>query len=839
MAFDRFNQSAKEIISLSEKIARELNQNYVGTEHLLLAILTKRDTIAAQSLLSQGLEYDEIYTIVKNIETIDGGTQFSGFTPRVKSIFDQSMQISRKMGLEYVGAEQLLLAILEQRDSIGVIILQEMLGINIKEVVAFIINYLGYGGGKPQGFHEDMDFDSQGNPFKPQGESQYVEKYGRDLTKMAKEMKLDPVIGRENEIARVIQILSRRTKNNPVLIGEPGVGKTAIAEGLAQRIVDGEVPETLRNKRIVTLDLASMIAGSKYRGEFEERLKGLIEEVIEDENIVLFIDEMHTIVGAGASEGSVDASNILKPALARGELQTIGATTIDEYRKYIEKDSALERRFQPVTVPEPTEEDTVKILEGLRDKYEAYHGVKIPEEAIKAAVELSVRYISDRFLPDKAIDLIDEASSKVRLRYATQPGDISEMESKLEKATKEKQEAVSLQNFEKAAKLRDEEKALKEELTKAKEGWKQKKELGSKVLTYDDIADVVSMWTGIPVSKLSMEETEKLLNLEENIEKKVIGQSEAVKVLSNAVRRARVGLKDPKKPIGTFIFVGPTGVGKTYLAKTLAESLFGDEDALIRLDMSEYMEKHSVSKLIGSPPGYVGHEEGGQLTEAVRRRPYSVVLFDEIEKAHPDVFNILLQLLDDGRLSDSKGRVVDFKNTIIILTSNVGSSNVKTNALGFRASDDDRDSAEKAKAEERINQELRRTFKPEFLNRIDDIVVFEALTEEEIFEVVKIMIKDLDKRLENIDIDIDVREDAMKLIASAGYDKEFGARPLERTIKSLVENKLSEEILLGNVKSGDRVIIDAKDGEIVFSTADKEQKEENDDKDTDDNSGNL
>ncbi|MDO5707113.1 MAG: ATP-dependent Clp protease ATP-binding subunit [Andreesenia angusta] len=819
--FEKFNKSARDIIAKSEEIAKELNQKYVGTEHLLMAILTKRDTIAAQSLLSQGIEYGEIKKIVENIESLDQEDVFTGFTPRVKGIFDASIRVSRSMGFEYVGAEQLLIVMLEEKDSIGVIILKEMLGININEVISFILNYLGHTHNKHSSGFDDHNIDMDSNLMFKMGEesqSQNVEKYGRDLTKMAKDAKLDPVIGREDEINRVIQILSRRTKNNPVLIGEPGVGKTAVAEGLAQKIVEGDVPETLKNKKIVTLDIASMIAGSKYRGEFEERIKGLIDEIKEDENIILFIDEMHTLIGAGASEGSVDASNILKPALARGELQTIGATTIDEYRKYIEKDSAFERRFQPVNVAEPSEEDSIKILIGLRDKYEAHHGVKIPEEAIEAAVELSVRYINDRFLPDKAIDLIDEASSKVRLRYATQPVDISDMESELERVTKEKQEAVNLQNFEKAAKLRDKEKELKEELVKAKDNWKHKKEIGSKSLSYDDIAEVVSMWTNIPVSKLSVEETEKLLNLEERIHQKVIGQDEAVKVLSNAVRRARVGLKPRNKPIGTFIFVGPTGVGKTYLTKVLAESLFGDEDALIRLDMSEYMEKHSVSKLIGSPPGYVGHDEGGQLTEAVRRRPYSVVLFDEIEKAHPDVFNILLQLLDDGRLSDSKGRVVDFKNTIIVLTSNVGSSNIKKNSLGFRASNSDVDSEEKAKIEEKINNELRRTFKPEFLNRIDEIVVFEALTEEEILEVVKIMIKDLEKRVRDIDIDIEMSEKAMKYIASKGYDKEYGARPLERTIKTLIENKLSEEILLGNINSGDKVEIDIDNGEIRFNS---------------------
>ena len=809
--FDRFNESARKVIEDSKEISNKLNHKYVGTEHLLLAILKGEGTLASEILRAFGLSYDAMEKIVSEIVIVDEGGQFEGYTPRTKKIFENSIQVSVNLGNNYVGSEHILLSILLDEESIASVIIKDMMGVDVRSIRTEIVERLASSFGSGDKDYEDFEEMGMND-----GTSN-IDKYGRDLTAIAKSSKLDPVIGRDSEIDRVIQILSRRTKNNPVLIGEPGVGKTAIAEGLAQKIVDGDVPEILKNKKVVTLDLASMLAGSKYRGEFEERLKGMMEEIIEDENTILFIDEIHTIVGAGASEGSVDASNILKPALARGELQTIGATTIDEYRKYIEKDAALERRFQPVRVSEPSEEDTIKILQGIRDKYEAHHGVNIPDEAIEAAVELSVRYITDRNLPDKAIDLIDEASSKVRLRYATQPKEINELESKLEKISKEKQEAINSQNFEKAADLRDEEKSARSLLDKEKEDWKHKKQIGSSSLTYDDIADVVSMWTGIPVSKLSMEEADKLLNLEKNIHKKLIGQEDAVKALSNAVRRARVGLKAPNKPIGTFIFVGPTGVGKTYLAKTLAESLFGDAEALIRLDMSEYMEKHSVSKLIGSPPGYIGHDEGGQLTEAVRRRPYSVVLFDEIEKAHPDVFNILLQLLDDGRLSDSKGRVVDFKNTIIILTSNVGSSVVKKNALGFKTTDDIESDKEKESTREKINEELKRTFRPEFLNRIDDIVVFEALTEPQILEVVKVMIKDLEERVKNIDITISVSDYAIKLISSKGYDKEFGARPLERTIKTLVENKLSEEILLGNIKANDSVLIDVKEDKIVFN----------------------
>lgn len=805
--FEKFNESAQHVIYLSQENAKELRHQYVGSEHLLLGILEEPGTIAFEVLDAFEVQYQEVRSLILDMVGVGNSSKVTGFTPRTKKIFELSIDEARKLNQSYVGTEHLLLGIISEGEGVASVILRNILDIEPEKIREMLLSYIGNDGLEgASGYGKS----SSGTPN--------LRKYGRDLTEMARESKVDPVIGREDEINRVIQVLSRRTKNNPVLIGEPGVGKTAIAEGLAQKIVQGEVPEVLKDKKLVTLDLASMVAGAKYRGEFEERLKDVMEEVQKSKDVILFIDEIHTMVGAGASEGSIDASNILKPALARGELQTIGATTIDEYRKYIEKDAALERRFQPVKVSEPSPEDSVKILEGLRDRYEAHHGVKIPEEAIKAAVELSTRYITDRFLPDKAIDLIDEAASKVRLRAATQPSSINGLEAKIEKLSKEKEEAINVQNFEKAAEIRDQEKETKEELRKAKDDWSQKKELGSKALTYDDVADVVSMWTGIPVAKLSAEETDKLLNLEENIHKKVIGQDEAVKALSNAVRRARVGLKDPNKPIGTFIFVGPTGVGKTYLAKALAESLFGDENAMIRIDMSEFMEKHSVSKLIGSPPGYVGYEEGGQLTEAVRRRPYSVVLFDEIEKAHPDVFNILLQLLDDGRLSDSKGRTVDFKNTVIILTSNVGSSNIKKNALGFSTSSSEKeDKQEKEKARETINAELKRTFKPEFLNRIDDIVMFNALTKEEILQVVQLMIKDLEKRLKNIEINIAVSDKAKEYISSKGYDKEYGARPLERTIKSLIENKLSEEILKGDISSGDDVLIDYDGEQITFN----------------------
>jgi len=644
-----------------------------------------------------------------------------------------------------------------------------------------------------------------------------LDQYGTDLTYLASEGQLDPVIGREKEIERVIQILSRRTKNNPVLIGEAGVGKTAVAEGLAQRIQEGNVPELLKDKKIVTLDMPGMLAGAKYRGEFEERLKNVMSEIKKNKDIILFIDEMHTIIGAGAAEGAIDASNILKPALARGEIQAIGATTIDEYRKHVEKDPALERRFQPVNVGEPSKEETVQILFGLRDRYEAHHKVRITDGALRAAVELSDRYITDRYLPDKAIDLIDEAASRVRLQAFTAPPDLKEMESRLEDLHKEKEEAVMNQNYEKAAQIRDEEQKLKNQLEEMKSNWAKKSTVNTETVKEEEIAHIVASWTGIPVKKLTEEEADRLLNLEETLHKRVIGQDEAVKAVSRAIRRARAGLKDPNRPVGSFIFLGPTGVGKTELCKALAEVLFGDEDAMIRLDMSEYMERHTVSRLVGSPPGYVGYDDGGQLSERVRRKPYSVVLFDEIEKAHPDVFNILLQILEDGRLTDSKGRTVDFKNTVIVMTSNVGAHSLrKQKSIGF-GSGDNMAASEYQKMKDNIMEDLKKTFRPEFLNRLDETIVFHSLEEDHLKQIVKIMVDSVSARLEEKDIYLEVTDAAKEFMTSEGFDPTYGARPLRRVIQRLLEDNLSEEILAGRVKVGDRVKVDVKDGKLVFN----------------------
>ncbi|SCG84140.1 Chaperone protein clpB [Proteiniborus sp. DW1] len=805
--FGRFTERAQKAIYLAQEEARQLAHNYVGTEHLLLGLIREKDGIAANVLTNMGVNLETVRNFVINIIGYGNqGGEVQGYTPRTKRVFELSFVEARDLGHNYIGTEHLLLGLMKETEGVAAVILKGM-GIDLDKVREEVINMLN-GNYSRQG---------QGSGPHKASNTPTLNKFGRDLTALAGEEKLDPVIGRDKEIERVIQVLSRRTKNNPCLIGEPGVGKTAVAEGLAQLINSGEVPELLKDKRVVTLDLASMVAGAKYRGEFEERLKKVMEEIREAKNIILFIDEMHTIIGAGAAEGAIDASNILKPALARGEIQTIGATTIDEYRKHIEKDTALERRFQPIMVEEPTVEDTIKILEGLRDKYEAHHMVKITDEAIKAAAELSARYITDRFLPDKAIDLIDEAASRVRIKTVTAPPDLNQLEAKLEELSQEKEAAVSSQDYEKAAKIRDEEKRIREELKQKQDGWKQQKQSASSEVGYEEIAHVVSIWTGIPVKKMSVEESEKLLNLEEILHKRVIGQEQAVSALSSAVRRARVGLKDPGKPIGSFIFVGPTGVGKTYLAKSLAEALFGDEDAVIRIDMSEYMEKHSVSKLIGSPPGYVGYDEGGQLTEKVRRRPYSVLLFDEIEKAHPDVFNVLLQLLDDGRLTDSKGRVVSFKNTVVIMTSNVGASTLKKQkTLGF-AAPTDVEKAEYEKMKDNITDELKRTFRPEFLNRIDEVVVFHPLGEEHINKIVDVMVKDLEKRLERLNLHIDITEEAKNFIGKEGFDPSFGARPLERAIRKLVEDQLSEEMLKGNISRDDTILIDFNGEKLTFN----------------------
>jgi ATP-dependent Clp protease ATP-binding subunit ClpC len=804
--FGRFTESAQKVMLLAQQEAQKLRHNYVGTEHLLLGLLEEDEGIAAQSLKNAGLNVDILREqIVKAVGYGSYETDILGFTPRTKRVFELGFLEARNLGNNYIGTEHILLGLLEEGEGVAVVVLRS-LGVDVEKLREDVIEMLTENNMKAsQG-------DGRGKSSTPN-----LDKYSSDLNKLAKDGKIDPVIGRTKEIERVIQVLSRRTKNNPCLIGEPGVGKTAIAEGLAQKIIEGKVPDMIKDKRVVSLDLASMIAGAKYRGEFEERFKAVMKELKESKDVILFIDELHTIVGAGAAEGAIDASNILKPVLARGELQIIGATTTDEYRKHIEKDSALERRFQPIMVEEPTIEDTIKILEGLRDRYEAYHRVKITDQGIKAAVELSARYITDRFLPDKAIDLMDEAASMVRLKSITTPNGLKSLEDKLEELSQEKEEAINNQNYEKAAKVRDMERKIKAEMEFKKSQWDKEKKDSNIEVGYDEIAAVVSNWTGIPVNKMTMEESQRLLNLEKVLHEKVVGQDEAVESVSRAVRRARVGLKDPKKPIGTFIFVGPTGVGKTYLAKALAEALFGDEDAMIRVDMSEYMEKYSVSKLIGSPPGYVGYDEGGQLTEMVRRRPYSVILFDEIEKAHPDVFNVLLQILDDGRLTDSKGRTVDFKNTVIIMTSNVGATLLKKqNVLGFtRQSSEEKEEYEKMK--ETIQAELRRTFRPEFLNRIDDIIIFHSLNETQVKEIVDIMIKNLQKRLKKMDINVKISDETRSFISKKGFDPEFGARPLERVIRSMIEDQLAEEILKGNVSKTDNILINYDGDKLIFN----------------------
>ena len=815
--FKGFTEKANKALNLAIESAEEMRHNYVGTEHILYGLVKEGSGVAATALNECGVTEDALR---EKLESINGTMSLveltpDDFTPRTKRVLRAAVIISSKTGYTYVGTEHLLLAILSESDSYAVAFLEE-LGVSVERLAQAVSK--GMQGGADDGFG---GFENESAPNGSQKGGSALDKFGRDLTQAAKNGEIDPVIGREKEIQRVIQILSRRTKNNPVLIGEPGVGKTAVAEGLALEIAKGNVPEILKDKRVVSLDLTGMVAGAKYRGDFEERIKAAIDEVKKSKNTILFIDELHTIVGAGAAEGSADAANILKRSLARGDFQVIGATTLNEYRKYIEKDAALERRFQPVKVGEPTPEQAVQILKGLRDSYEAHHKVKITDEAINAAVTLSSRYIADRYLPDKAIDLIDEGASKVRLASLTSPDNVKELEDEIADYEKEKASAINEQDFERAARLRDEQKGLQTKLDDAKKKWQEQQKGNSGEVTAEDIAKIVSEWTGIPVVQLTKEESERLLNMENVLHERVIGQSEAVTAIAKAIRRGRVGLKDPKRPVGSFIFLGPTGVGKTELCKALAEAMFGDENAMLRLDMSEYMEKHTVSKLIGSPPGYVGFEEGGQLTEKVRRKPYSVVLFDEIEKAHPDVFNMLLQILEDGRLTDSQGRTVDFKNTIIIMTSNVGARLIteKQSSLGFNSENENAEESEKKDIKELVTGELRKVFRPEFLNRVDDIIVFNKLNKDEIKQIAVKMLKTLENRLDKMNIKISFTDNAVSEIADKGFDENYGARPLRRAIQNEIEDPLSEQMLEGKVKDGAVVTCDFADGQFTFTTA--------------------
>jgi ATP-dependent Clp protease ATP-binding subunit ClpC len=797
------------VLALSQEEAIRIGHNNIGTEHILLGLVREGEGIAAKALLALGLSPEKIQ---KEVEALIGrGTEVAQtvhYTPRAKKVIELSMDEARKLGHSYVGTEHILLGLIREGEGVAARVLNN-LGVSLNKARQQVLQLLG--SNESSSGHQGGAAANANTPT--------LDSLARDLTAIAREGRLDPVIGRSKEIQRVIEVLSRRTKNNPVLIGEPGVGKTAIAEGLAQQIINNEVPETLRDKRVMTLDMGTVVAGTKYRGEFEDRLKKVMDEIRQAANIILFIDELHTLIGAGGAEGAIDASNILKPSLARGELQCIGATTLDEYRKYIEKDAALERRFQPIQVDEPSAEESVQILKGLRDRYEAHHRVSITDDAIEAAVKFSDRYITDRFLPDKAIDLIDEAASKVRLRSYTAPPNLKELEQKLEGVRKEKDAAVQSQEFEKAASLRDTEQRLREQLEDTKRQWKEKQGTENSEVTVEDIANVVSTWTRIPVSKLAQTETDKLLNLENILHDRLIGQEEAVVAVAKAVRRARAGLKDPKRPIGSFIFLGPTGVGKTELARALAESMFGDEDAMIRIDMSEYMEKHSTSRLVGSPPGYVGYEEGGQLTEKVRRKPYSVILLDEVEKAHPDVFNILLQVLEDGRLTDSKGRTVDFRNTIVIMTSNVGADALKRGKhLGFNVQDEN---TQYKDMKGRVMEELKKSFRPEFLNRIDEMIVFHPLEKKHIKEIVILMLNQLKKRLVEQEIDLELTDIAVEQIADKGFDPEYGARPLRRAIQKHVEDRLSEELLKGTIEKGQKVVLDAEGESFVIRSAEK------------------
>ena len=814
---ERYTPQAKEALSLAVEMAESLNHGYVGTEHLLIGLLQEGTGVAAKVLEENGVEEAKVVELVSQLITPDNSVQMAenaAYTPRARRVIENSYREAVRFKAAQIGTEHILIAILREGDCVASRLLNTI-GISVQKLY---IDLLAAMGEDAPSVKDEMQRGSYG---KRGSSTPALDSYSRNLTQMALDGKLDPVIGREHEIQRVIQILSRRTKNNPCLIGEPGVGKTAVVEGLAQRIVAGDVPDTIADKRVMTLDLSGMVAGSKYRGEFEERIKKVIAEVVESKDVLLFIDEIHTIIGAGGAEGALDASNILKPSLARGELQLIGATTIDEYRKYIEKDAALERRFQPVTVDEPSEEESIAILKGLRSRYEEHHKVEITDDALEAAVKLSARYINDRFLPDKAIDLIDEASSKVRLLNYTKPAKVRTYEEQIDELEEEKETAIREEAYEKAGDIKKKQEKLKEKIHQILEKWEKEKETRKLTVGENEVADVVAGWTKIPVKKLAEEESERLKNLENILHERVVGQEEAITAVSKAIRRGRIGLKDPKRPIGSFLFLGPTGVGKTELSKALAEAMFGTETSLIRVDMSEYMEKHSVSKMIGSPPGYVGYEEGGQLSEKVRRNPYSVILFDEIEKAHPDVFNILLQVLDDGHITDAQGRKIDFKNTIIIMTSNAGAENIiAPKRLGFGVATDAKADHEFMKG--RVMEEVKRLFKPEFLNRIDEIIVFHQLTKEHMKGIADIMLKGIEKRCKDqLGITLTVNEAAKELLIDKGYDEKYGARPLRRTIQSLLEDKMAEEILDGKIKKSAGVEAGCEDGRLIFTVKKK------------------
>ena len=819
---DRFTERAKTAIEKAQEAAEELGHSYVGSEHLLLGIVREDGGQGAKVLKENGLTDDLLTELVeKYVGKGTPGTPIQGLSPRAKRAIELAVGDAGRLGHNFVGTEHLLLGILREPDCTAARIIAGT-GLDLNKLYTAVLNMFGAGVAASHGAARPTVGSAAGRAPRSKGDTKTLDQYSRDLTEMARKGQLDPVIGRDEEIRRVIQILSRRSKNNPVLIGEPGVGKTAIAEGLAQKVALGDVPEDLRDKRIVSLDLTGMLAGTKYRGDFEDRIKNVLKEVQKCGDVILFIDELHTIMGAGAAEGAIDAANILKPALSRGEVQIIGATTLDEYRKHIEKDAALERRFQPVTVDEPTQEESLEILRGLRDKYEAHHKLTISDEALEAAVKLSARYINDRYLPDKAIDLVDEACSAVRMETLTPPEDMKAVEARITALTGEKDEAVKAQDFERAARIRDQETEQRKELDELRKKWNVSQNGHRTTVTPEDIATVVSGWTGIPVTSISEDEGQRLLHMEDILHKRVIGQDEAVTAVAKAIRRGRVGLKDPKRPIGSFLFLGPTGVGKTELCKALAEAVFGDENAMIRLDMSEFMEKHTTSKLIGSPPGYVGYDEGGQLTEKVRRKPYSVILFDEIEKAHEDVFNILLQIMDDGRLTDSQGRHVDFKNTIIVMTSNVGAKNItdRGTQLGFdHSAGENAEKSEDERIHDLVMGDLKRTFKPEFLNRVDDIIVFHRLTQENINAIAGNMLAAVAKRMENMEVKLTWTDAAVNALGEAGFDPAYGARPLRRTIQTKVEDAVAELLLTGEIHAGDTVLVDAAEGKVTVTKA--------------------